>query len=148
MKTFTTPTFGSKPSYGGYNWCIRDTTTHRFFANKYLNSAALEKKKILYESGVKFSELLNIPYFDIVRCHVIDPMHNIFLGLAKLVIHTWKEVKIRLLTLQRYKKKLIRLIHLPRLAAYLEKLKADLQHLRQMNGKFLFLFIQLLLLKI
>ncbi len=39
MKTFTTPTFGSKPSYGGYNWCIRDITTHRFFANKYLNSA-------------------------------------------------------------------------------------------------------------
>ncbi len=98
MKTFTTTTFGSKPSYGGFNydnWCIRDITTHRFIANKYLNSAtALERKKILYESGVKISELLNIPYFDIVRCHVIDPMHNIFLGLAKLVIHTWKEVKI------------------------------------------------------
>ncbi len=41
------------------------------------------------------------------------------------MIHTWKEVKLfRLLSLQRYKKKLIRLIHLSRLAAYLEKLKA------------------------
>ena len=26
-----------------------------------------------------------------VRCHVVDPMHNIFLGIAKLVIQTWKE---------------------------------------------------------
>ncbi len=27
--------------------------------------------------------LLELPYYDIVRCHVIDPMHNLLLGTAK-----------------------------------------------------------------
>ncbi len=49
MKTFTTPTFGDKPSYGGFN----------------------------YDNW---------------------PMHNHFLGLVKLLIHTWKEVKILQIT--------------------------------------------------
>ena len=41
-------------------------------------------------AGVKYSELLRIPYFNIVHLHVIDPMHNIFLGLAKHTIKTWR----------------------------------------------------------
>ena len=59
-----------------------------------LANTVIERKKIIHESGVKFSELLNLPSFDVVRCHVIDPMHNIFLGLSKHVIQTWKEVGI------------------------------------------------------
>ena len=30
--------------------------------------------------------LLKLPYFDPIRVHVIDPMHNLLLGTAKMVI--------------------------------------------------------------
>ena len=42
-------------------------------------------------NGVKYSEHLLIPHFNVVRCYVIDPMHCIFLGLAKQTIQTWKK---------------------------------------------------------
>jgi hypothetical protein len=35
------------------------------------------------KSGVRWSELLRLPYFDIARCVVVDLMHNLFLGLIK-----------------------------------------------------------------
>lgn len=33
---------------------------------------------IQHEAGVRYSELLRLPYFDIVRFHLVDPMHNLF----------------------------------------------------------------------
>ena len=33
--------------------------------------------------GICWSELLRLPYFDIVRCVVVNAMHNLFLGLIK-----------------------------------------------------------------
>jgi hypothetical protein len=33
--------------------------------------------------GIRWSELLRLPYFDIVRCVVVDTTHNLFLGLIK-----------------------------------------------------------------
>ena len=54
---------------------------------------ASECKRILHQWGVKHSELLLLPHFDMVRCHVIDPMHCVFLGLAKHTIKTWKELE-------------------------------------------------------
>ena len=35
------------------------------------------------EHGLRFCQLLDLPYFDIIRYHVIDPMHNLFEGSAK-----------------------------------------------------------------
>ena len=45
------------------------------------------------KSGVKYSELLLTAYFNIFRCHVIAPMHCVFLGLAKHTIKTWKDIQ-------------------------------------------------------
>ena len=36
--------------------------------------------------GVHYSALCKLNYFDCVRFHVIDPMHNLFLGTAKYVL--------------------------------------------------------------
>ena len=36
--------------------------------------------------GTRYSELMALPYFDCVRYHVIDPMHNLFTGTAKHVM--------------------------------------------------------------
>ena len=70
----------------------RDLSSHKLHASQYRDANTIaDRRKIMQESGVKYSELLRIPYFNIVRLHVIDPMHNIFLGLAKHTIKTWKE---------------------------------------------------------
>ena len=44
---------------------------------------------ILY--GVHYCALCKLEYFDCVRFHVIDPMHNLFLGTAKYVFKLWAE---------------------------------------------------------
>ena len=38
------------------------------------------------ETGVKYSILTKLPYFDPIRFTIIDPMHNLFLGTAKHVM--------------------------------------------------------------
>ena len=93
-----------KPIYAGFdcdNWRSRNLSMHKSIISKYSEAKSMsDRNKIFRDSGVRFSELLNIPHFDVVRCHVIDPMHNIFLGLAKHTIRTWKEKEI--LTVQRF----------------------------------------------
>ena len=44
-----------------------------------------EKKESEY--GCRYSSLLKLTYFDPVRMLLIDPMHNLFLGSAKYMIH-------------------------------------------------------------
>ena len=45
-----------------------------------------EKTQLQKKYGVQYSELCRLPYFDVVRNHVIDPMHNMYLGTAKHMI--------------------------------------------------------------
>lgn len=40
--------------------------------------------------GIRFSELLRLPYYDSIRFSVVDPMHNV-LGSAKHIVVLWKE---------------------------------------------------------
>ena len=69
---------------------MRNSIEHREHANKYLSARTVtEKKKCLGKYGVRYSILLELPYFDIVRYHIIDPMHNLLLGTAKHVMKTW-----------------------------------------------------------
>jgi hypothetical protein len=42
-----------------------------------------EAQRISKSTGVKFSELLRLPYFDPVRMIVVDPMHAFLLGLVR-----------------------------------------------------------------
>ncbi|GBE85542.1 hypothetical protein SCP_0800590 [Sparassis crispa] len=42
-----------------------------------------ERKCIFKEFGIRWSELNRLPYWDPVRCIVIDGMHNIFLGVTQ-----------------------------------------------------------------
>jgi len=37
-------------------------------------------------TGVRWSELLRLPYFDPIRFLVVDPMHCLFLGIAKWIV--------------------------------------------------------------
>ena len=49
-----------------------------------------ERKEITRQYGCRYSVLLELPYYDIVRFCVIDPMHNILLGTAKHMLSLWK----------------------------------------------------------
>ena len=40
-------------------------------------------------SGTRYTELNRLPYYDPIRQHVIDPMHNLLLGTAKHQIQVW-----------------------------------------------------------
>ena len=50
-----------------------------------------DRNKIEHEYGVRYTELLELPYFDTARCSIIDPLHNILLGTPKCMTSIWKE---------------------------------------------------------
>lgn len=107
MERFRQPNASLKdlPNYSGFNrqtWCIRHIDTHRASATQYLGAKTnAEQKDLLKEKGVRYSILLELPYFDPIKFHVIDPMHNLLLGSAKHVMETWS--KLDILTKSKFK---------------------------------------------
>lgn len=48
-----------------------------------------EKVNLESNTGVRFSELSRLSYFDPIRMSIINPMHNMYLGSAKHIIKVW-----------------------------------------------------------
>ena len=44
--------------------------------------------------GIRYSELFRLPYFDPIRSHAVDPMHNLFSGTAKHTFAVWVQLGI------------------------------------------------------
>src|SRR5277367_5294973 len=44
------------------------------------------RKRFIKQSGVRWFELLRLPYFDPIRFLTVDPMHCLFLGIAKWIV--------------------------------------------------------------
>ena len=95
-QTFPTAQFGSKPDYSGFNrdqWEKRKLRDHREQGMKWKHSTTqANRQEIERTYGVRYSELLRLPYFNTIRFSVIDPMHNILLGSAKHMIAIWKSL--------------------------------------------------------
>ena len=90
LKQFITSSFGNKPDYSGFDTRHpRNLATHRTkaFAAKEAPTASAQSQ-IEQSYGVGYSVLLNLQYFDVIRHHVVDPMHALFLGIAKHTIKT------------------------------------------------------------
>jgi hypothetical protein len=51
---------------------------------RYNSNAA--RNRFVKTTGVRWSELLRLPYFDPIRFLSIDPMHCLFLGIAKWIV--------------------------------------------------------------
>ena len=67
-----------------HNWTRRTNTGCREAANRYWNASSPDAQlEEFNKTGIRWSELLRLPYFDIARCVVVDSMHNLFLGLIK-----------------------------------------------------------------
>ena len=87
---FGTGVFGKK-DYSGFNrdnWTLRSNRQHRDDVKATMTchtKTSRERKEA--EVGCRYSCLLQLPYFDAVRMLIIDPMHNIYLGTAKYILH-------------------------------------------------------------
>ncbi|TFY53003.1 hypothetical protein EVJ58_g9693 [Rhodofomes roseus] len=69
---------------------------HRRHAKAYAEAASTsERDKIFKETQARWFELHRLPYFDPIRMSVIDPMHNILLGIVKTHwLNAWIESKV------------------------------------------------------
>lgn len=98
LHEFKTVSFGSKADFSGYDcddWEPRDLNLHHKKSIDAKNAfTASEREQIEKSNGARYTELSRLPYLNIIRHHVIDPMHNLFLGLAKHVTNTWKDLQI------------------------------------------------------
>ena len=69
-------------------WFIaRDSSQHRQNAIGWrrCNSDAA-RTRFVKQTSVRWSELLRLPYFDPIRFLTVDPMHCLFLGIAKWIV--------------------------------------------------------------
>ncbi|KAI7953318.1 hypothetical protein MJO28_005865 [Puccinia striiformis f. sp. tritici] len=65
-------------------WPLRDLEVHRHWAIKSRDAKNLEvRQEILLDHGVRYSVMLELPYWDVLQYHVVDSMHNLLLGLSK-----------------------------------------------------------------
>jgi hypothetical protein len=65
-------------------WRRRTCSEHRAAAEEWKSAETKsERDKIFKRHGVRWSELLRLPYWDPVRFVVVDGMHNLFLGLVQ-----------------------------------------------------------------
>ncbi len=54
---------------------------------KYANlETKSEREEFVRLNACRWSEFARLPYFDLVRMVVIDPMHNLILGLSACLI--------------------------------------------------------------
>lgn len=60
----------------------RTDKEHRALMNKYHNECHTQASRdaFLTQYATRWSELARLPYFDMCRMIVVDPMHNLFLG--------------------------------------------------------------------
>ncbi|KAI6034173.1 hypothetical protein BKA83DRAFT_55423, partial [Pisolithus microcarpus] len=74
----------------------RTNLEQRRLGDEYHNLAnANAQKNFVKEFATRYSELSRLPYFDLVQQIVIDPMHNLFLGLVKTHFYNiWVQSKI------------------------------------------------------
>lgn len=63
----------------------RTDMQHRFLGERYAGKTSQSSRDAyVQEFATRWSELARLPYFDMVRCIVIDPMHNLLLGLSSM----------------------------------------------------------------
>ena len=73
-----------------------ETWQHTELKHNYAAKEAIADTQLHIEQsyGVCYSVLLNLPYFDVICHHVVDPMHALFLGIAKHTVKVWRDLDI------------------------------------------------------
>jgi len=82
-----------KPNFGNFSTSTnipqRSREKHRNIAYKFKKANSQIRNQILNEHGIRWTPLIRLPYMDIQRFIVIDPMHNLYLGTAKRMMKEW-----------------------------------------------------------
>ncbi|OAD68308.1 hypothetical protein PHYBLDRAFT_117547 [Phycomyces blakesleeanus NRRL 1555(-)] len=94
---FTVVAETSKINYSGFdheNW-VSQTKEENATKDEmwFCTESDAERAVLEMQHGTRFSELHCLHYFDPVRCTIVDPMHNVFLGTAKRMISVWKDLR-------------------------------------------------------
>ncbi|CAC5394239.1 unnamed protein product [Mytilus coruscus] len=92
------PSGVGKKKYGGFDrddWISRDNASHREKYSLLKNCTSKGDKEALeHNFDTRYSVLLELIYFDLIRITALDPMHNLFLETAKHMISVWKTTKL------------------------------------------------------
>jgi hypothetical protein len=60
---------------------VRTNEEHRKLGERYQNlKTKAQRTKFVKDHATRFTQFSRLPYFDIVRQIVVDPMHNLLLG--------------------------------------------------------------------
>jgi hypothetical protein len=71
-------------NFDSATWKRRTNEDCRQFAERYHTATNAKHSASSFDrTGLRWSELLRLPYYDPTRFLVVDPMHNLFLGLIK-----------------------------------------------------------------
>ena len=81
--------FGKK-DFSGFNrcdWPKQNLHDHRLTCDNIKEcNTTTAVERLQAESGIKYTSLIELPYFDPIRFTIVDPTHNLFLGTAKYVM--------------------------------------------------------------
>ena len=73
----------------------RTNKLHRTHADSvHFARCQTEVNAVVRNTGAKYSVLFQLPYYDAVLFVIVDPMHNLFLGLAKTTLKVWKKKEL------------------------------------------------------
>lgn len=66
------------------SWPKRHVVEHRKHAEAWRDAGSEEEREVIFQAhGIRWSELLRLPYWDPVHFTVVDSMHNLYLGIIK-----------------------------------------------------------------
>ena len=96
LSSFPTDRFGERPDYSNFDrtsWEARTGSVHRSTALNHRTCATRTLQQgIERTTGIRYSVLVDLPYFDAPKMCIIDPMHNLLLGTAKHMVELWKNL--------------------------------------------------------
>ena len=84
--------YNKRANFGGFDdigeWFReRSLDEHRRNAEGWLSCISNEERKQhVSETHVRWSEMLRLPYFNLIRHLIVDPMHCLFLGIARWIV--------------------------------------------------------------
>jgi hypothetical protein len=88
---------GVKSNAGGFGACAPRTNTSVRADARCWEAATTEAWRSAWfkHTGVRWCELIRLPYFDLVKKVVVDPMHNLCSGSGLNLLHLLKTVPLR-----------------------------------------------------
>ena len=93
LKEFPTTGIGDYTDYSGFKKADWEPRTHGvqvWFALKAKHAQTKDERESIESShGARYSLLYRLPYYDAISALIIDPIHCLFLGIAKRVFESW-----------------------------------------------------------